>query len=82
MSACEQYFNQIHRLRRRKLDDDERRQLFVHLAECGDCRELFDLQEDLVAVGAGHGDPDPDALAAMRGRVLDEIRRSSPNAAG
>ncbi len=82
MSECEHYFHQVEQLRQHKLDDESRQQLFAHLAECTDCRGLFDLQNDLAVAGSGYGDPAPGDLAAMRGRVLDEIRRTSPVTAG
>ena len=78
MSECEHYFHEVERLRQHRLDDDGKRELFAHLAGCGDCRELFGLQGDLAAAGNGYGEPVDDELAAMRGRVLDEIRRAAP----
>jgi len=77
MSDCNHYFHQVERLQHHKLDDESQRQLFAHLAECENCRGLFDVQNDLATAGNGYGEPAPGDLSAMRGRVMDEIRQTA-----
>jgi anti-sigma factor RsiW len=81
MDDCSRFFNQIVDLRFRQLEDDEQTELFAHLATCRECRELMHFHEDLAMAAEEFGEVDDEALAAVRGRVMDEIR-SAGAAAG
>ncbi len=74
MDNCTRYFNQIADLRLQQLDDEDQTELFAHLATCRDCRDLMQFHEDLAMAGGEFGDVGSEALAGVRGRVLDEIR--------
>jgi hypothetical protein len=74
MDDCNRYFNQIADLRLHQLEDEDQTALFAHLATCRDCRELMRFHEDLAIAGGQFGEVDSEALAGVRGRVLDEIR--------
>ena len=74
MDDCNRFFNQIADLRLQNLDDEEQTELFAHLATCKDCRDLMQFHEDLTMAGDEFGEVDAEALAGVRGRVLDEIR--------
>jgi hypothetical protein len=74
MDDCTRFFNQIADLRLRQLEDEDQTELFAHLATCRDCRDLMQFHEDLAMAGGEFGEVDGEALAGVRGRVLDEIR--------
>ena len=74
MDDCSRFFNQIADLRLRQLEDEDQTELFAHLASCRDCRDLMHFHEDLTIAGDEFGEVDSEALAGVRGRVLDEIR--------
>jgi hypothetical protein len=74
MDDCNRFFNQIADLRLQNLSDEDQTELFAHLARCRDCRDLMQFHEDLTMAGEDFGEVDSDALAAVRGRVLEEIR--------
>jgi len=74
MDGCTVFFNQIQDLRSRRLDDSDRQELFAHLAACDACRGLFDFHGDLTASGSQLEEPSLEELAAVRDRVLRQIR--------
>lgn len=74
MEDCSRFFNQIADLRLRQLEDEDQTELFAHLATCRECRELMHFHEDLAMAGDEFGEVDGEALARVRGRVLDDIR--------
>jgi hypothetical protein len=74
MDTCTKFFNLIADLRLGSLDDTEQTELFAHLAACRECRELMRFHEDLDVVGDDFSEVGAEALAGMRGRVLEEIR--------
>jgi len=74
MDERNRFFNEIADLRLGNLDDEEQTELFAHLATCKDCRDLMQFHEDLTMAGDEFGEVDGEALAEVRGRVLDEIR--------
>jgi anti-sigma factor RsiW len=74
MGDCTRLFNQIADLRIGNLDDEDQTELFAHLATCRDCRDLMQFHEDLASAGDEFGEVDSEALAGVRGRVLDEVR--------
>ncbi len=74
MDDCARLFNQISDLRLGTLDDEDRTELFAHLATCKDCRDLMRFHEDLTMAGDEFGEVNNEALAGVRVRVLDEIR--------
>ena len=74
MDDCTRFFNQIADLRLQNLEDEDQTELFAHLATCRDCRDLMQFHEDLAIAGDEFGEVDSEALAGVRGRVLDEIR--------
>jgi hypothetical protein len=74
MNDCTRLFNQIADLRLGNLEDEGQTELFAHLATCRDCRDLMQFHEDLTSAGDEFGEVESEALAGVRGRVLDEIR--------
>lgn len=74
MDDCTRLFNQLSDLRLGILDDEDQTELFAHLATCRDCRDLMQFHEDLTKAGDEFGEVDSEALAEVRGRVLEEIR--------
>jgi len=74
MDDCTRFFCEITDLRLGRLDDEIQADLFSHLANCRECREMMLFHEDLASAGSEFGEVDEEALAGMRGRVLDEIR--------
>ena len=81
MDDCNRFFNQIADLRLQNLSDEDQTELFAHLASCRDCRDLMHFHEDLTIAGDEFGEVDSEALAGVRGRVLDEIRSTGVTAA-
>jgi len=74
MDDCSRYFHRIPDLRFQQLEEDEQTELFAHLAICRECRDLLHFHEDLAGTGSEFGEVDGEALAQVRGRVLDDIR--------
>ena len=77
MDPCTKCFDQIQQLRQQCLDDRGRSELFAHLAHCEGCRGLFAVSDDVAAAAAELAEPPAPELAAMRRRVLAEIRGST-----
>jgi hypothetical protein len=74
MDDCTKYFDRMADLRLGSLDDDDQAGLFAHLAECSDCREMMRFHDDLAGAANEFSEAGAEALAGVRGRVLDEIR--------
>lgn len=77
MEQCTGYFHQMQDLRRGDLDDEQQRQLFAHLAECDDCRDLLSFHDRLAAAGTDEDEPAAEELASMRAAVIHRIRNRS-----
>jgi len=75
MHSCKQVQQIFERYLAGELLPSDKQMLDQHLPSCVDCQALVDLHEELLRMDDNVVDPTPEALRAMRSRVLGKISR-------
>lgn len=73
MHSCKQIQGIIESYLAGELLPSDKELLEQHLLSCVDCQSLMDMHEELLRIDTSPADPAPDALRAMRSRVLRQI---------
>ena len=73
MHNCKQIQEILERYLAGELLPSDQQILDQHLSGCVDCQSLMNIHEDLTQLDNNVADPSPDALRAMRSRVLGQI---------
>ncbi len=77
MHSCKQIQEILERYLAGELLPSDQQILDQHLSGCVDCQSLMNIHEELTQLDNNVTDPSPDALRAMRSRVLGQISRQN-----
>lgn len=77
MHSCKQIHEIFERYLAGELLPSDKDILDQHLPSCLDCQSLMDIHEELMRIDGPVADPSPEALRAMRSRVLGQISQSN-----
>ena len=77
MHSCKQIHEIFERYLAGELLPSDKAILDQHLPSCVDCQSLMDIHEELMRIDDHVADPSPQALRAMRSRVLNQISNSN-----
>jgi hypothetical protein len=77
MHSCKQIHEIFERYLVGELLPSDKNILDQHLPSCLDCQSLMDMHEELMRIDGPVADPSPEALRAMRSRVLGQISQSN-----
>lgn len=77
MHSCKQIHEIFERYLAGELLPSDKAILDQHLPSCVDCQSLMDIHEVLMRIDDHVADPSPEALRAMRSRVLSQISNSN-----
>ena len=77
MHSCKQIHEIFERYLVGELLPSDKNILDQHLPSCLDCQSLMDIHEELMRIDGPVADPSPEALRAMRSRVLGQISQSN-----
>jgi hypothetical protein len=77
MHSCKQIHEIFERYLVGELLPSDKDILDQHLPSCLDCQSLMDMHEELMRIDGPVADPSPEALRAMRSRVLGQISQSN-----
>jgi len=77
MHSCKQIHEIFERYLAGELLPSDKAILDQHLPSCVDCQSLMDIHEELMRIDDHVADPSPEALRAMRSRVLSQISNSN-----
>jgi predicted anti-sigma-YlaC factor YlaD len=77
MHSCKQIQEIFERYLAGELLPSDQEKLDQHLPSCPDCQALMSIHEELMRMDDDSVDPSPEALQAMRSRVLGQISRQN-----
>ena len=77
MHSCKQIHEIFERYLVGELLPSDKNILDQHLPSCLDCQSLMDMHEELMRIDGPVADPSPEALRAMRSRVLGQISQNN-----
>jgi hypothetical protein len=77
MHNCKQIHEIFERYLAGELLPSDKEVLDQHLPSCVDCQALMEIHEELIRIDGPVADPSPEALRAMRSRVLGQISKSN-----
>ena len=77
MHSCKQIHEIFERYLAGELLPSDKDILDQHLPSCLDCQSLMDIHEELMRIDGPVADPSPEALRAMRSRVLGQISQNN-----
>ena len=73
MHSCKHIHSILERYLTGELLPSDQEVLDQHLVSCVDCRSLMEMHEELMQIDDPAADPSPQALQAMRSRVLSQV---------
>ena len=77
MHSCEQVQRILEGYLAGELLPSDQQILDQHLPSCVDCQSLVSIHEELIRMDTNVADPSPEALRAMRSRVLGQISQGN-----